>query len=117
MRSLPLDPGMISRLGDIGDKRAPHEAAGFILGDHIIELHNISETPLNRFEFTVEEVAMALLKAELLPSDKDWEDAVFWHTHPGGLVGPSEIDRENRVGPITHLVVSLTPEGWCGTLY
>lgn len=109
---------LVDRIGDIGSLRAPNEAAGFLLPDgSVIELANRSSTPRTRFEFNPDDVAIALEAAQLRPTSEQWDRAVFWHTHPGGGLGPSSIDMKNRVGPITHLVVALTDEGYIPTIY
>lgn len=116
--AIHTDSPVITHIGDLGRLRAPIEAAGFVFpGDRLIELANRSHTPTTNFEFEPEDVMLAIQAAQLDLTDEDWEDAVFWHTHPGGMIGPSKVDLDNRLGPITHLVVTLTPEGYIPTSY
>ena len=118
MRLLHQGSVIIEQIGDIGAHRAPIEAAGFIFNDCIIvELANRSKTPTTNFEFKADDVQLALEVAQLHPTNEDWGTAVFWHTHPGGGIGPSRVDLQNKVGPITHLVVALTPDGYVPALY
>lgn len=115
---LYTDHKLVQRIGDIGMLRKPGEAAGFIFPDnHIIELANRSLEPTSRFMFDPEDVRIALEINHIQVTDEDWEDVIFWHTHPGGYIGPSAIDLNNKLGDITHLVVALTATGYIPTLY
>jgi len=111
-------PDILARIGRIGRDRAPIEAAGFIFpGSRIIELANRSHTPTRNFEFEPQDVILAIEAAHLELTDEDWEQAILWHTHPGGNIGPSSVDIANRIEVITHLVVALTDDGEIPTYY
>jgi len=46
------------------------------------------------------------------------EDVAVWHTHPSGLIGPSQRDMVNRPpADIWMLVVSLLPDGAVATWF
>lgn len=113
-----VDQEVIARIALIGRDRMPIEAAGFIFqGSHVIELANRSMMPTKNFEFEPEDVLIAVEMAHLELTDDDWHDAVLWHTHPAGNIGPSSTDIENKLGPIRHLVVALTDAGPIPTYY
>lgn len=46
-----------------------------------------------------------------------WREVVFWHTHPGGGIGPSRIDMQNRPPSGYNLVIALTTSGPVLTFY
>lgn len=118
METLYTGHPLIARLGDIGRSRAPSEAAGFVFpGNRIIELPNRSMKPEAHFQFNPDDVTIALETARIHLTEADWEDAILWHTHPQGSLGPSQTDWDNKIPGVTHLIVSLTPEGEIPTLY
>lgn len=115
---LTLSNATLLKLNNIGELRRPSEAVGVIVHtNRVIELPNRSDRPHDRFLFGVEDLMMELDNNRVTMSEQDWEDMVIWHTHPGGLVGPSSLDLVNRVAPVQHLVITLTPEGPIPTLY
>lgn len=101
-----------------GMNRRPSEAVGVIVkGDKVIELPNRSMTPHNSFILDVNDIAVELQNMRITMTPSDWESLVIWHTHPGGLIGPSRIDMQNRVERLLHLVVAMTESGPVPTFY
>ena len=98
----------------IGKLRAPTEACGLLLsvphhGRTVIELPNRSLTAEDHYEFKGSDAYIEL---------KDYDDElVVWHTHPGGLIGPSRDDMRTRHEDYWYLVVTLTPEGPVPTFF
>lgn len=74
----------------------------------VIELENISNEPHDTFltDLAVAEERVKL-RLERVPTP---DDVWLWHTHPGGNVGPSRMDMQNRVEGVNYLVVAL-PDG------
>lgn len=82
--------------------RAPFEAVGLILSKgRVVELPNHSETPENRFKVSRADILAAL------GNETDLAEVVFWHSHPGGGIGPSRIDMQEKTLFLSHLVVTL----------
>lgn len=99
----------------LGRHRKPTEACGILLTrpritadgvSWIIELPNRSKIPRNSYEINPDDLKLAMAN---IPADL----AAVWHTHPGGLVGPSAGDIACRPDPeiIKMLVVALTDDG------
>ena len=83
-------------------KRAPLEAVGLILSTGlVVELKNYSTTPEKTYEVRRSDIMVAL------EGEVDQTQVVFWHSHPGGGIGPSRIDLQNKTPFHSHLVVSL----------
>lgn len=83
--------------------RAPHEAVGILYNDGtVIELINHAEVPEMNFVIRKEEVWQLTVDYE-----KSWEGMTLWHTHPGGGIGPSRTDMQNKTAFPYHLVVTI----------
>jgi proteasome lid subunit RPN8/RPN11 len=67
---------------------APLEACGITLGGTAIVLTNVSHRPATTFRVRPEELRKAIEAADGAP----WDGV--WHSHPDGLVFPSEDDLE-----------------------
>lgn len=46
-----------------------------------------------------------------------WPEVIFWHTHPGGGIGPSRVDMQNKPPSGYNLVIALTEDGPVPTFY
>lgn len=80
----------------------PHEAAGLILSnDLVVSLRNHAEHPEDTFSITREDIVAAI------PDGIDVSDAVLWHSHPSGGIGPSRIDMQQKTAFPYHLVLAL----------
>lgn len=112
-----LEQSMIAEIGRIGEQRKPAEACGVILptpyrGRTVWEMPNRSHTSHDSFEMRSDDILLQL--EGWIQENRDlanWENLVFWHTHPSGGVGPSKTDIENRIPQCGNLVVSLTDNG------
>jgi proteasome lid subunit RPN8/RPN11 len=86
---------------------APAEACGIIVnlpkdGYRLYHLANEATDPTGGYRISAESLA------EVVESEEVWEDSVtIWHTHPGGLVGPSEGDLRNMMEGCRYMVVTL----------
>jgi len=110
----------IDKLGKIGVLEAPNEVAGFLLWDgRVVLVPNEAEDPTQDFQFpaTAEEIEECFLVQGVDPDRLELTDFVIWHTHPNGLLGPSQLDLEGRREGVEYLVVTLTPNGPVGTRY
>lgn len=112
-----LEVMMVQEIARIGRLRSPNEACGLLLpasvnGVQVIELPNRSHTPHDSFEMHGNDMLIALEQVfrgdfpeELIPG------LTAWHTHPGGGLGPSMADLENKPVHLKSLVVTLTDKG------
>lgn len=99
---------VIPRIMEIGMLRAPKEACGLVVpslsvpaDDWVIEMTNRADNPYSSYAIDTETVRQLL-------DDKDaWSDVLVWHTHPSGLVGPSQGDIKAKVEGLRYLVVAL----------
>lgn len=78
---------------------------------------NRSKRPQTSFEFTTEDLRIAMDDWFDQASPGDEKLLALWHTHPMGGVGPSRNDMRSRVHGATHLVVAITEEGPIPTWY
>lgn len=114
-----LEVQMVTEIAKIGLRRQPAEACGLLLptpvkGRWVWELPNRSKTPQDSFEMSGED--MAYLLEEIFDHDLDLIQTMVpgltaWHTHPGGNLGPSLFDLQNKPANIKSLVVSLPKDG------
>lgn len=113
-----LEQHMVDEIAMIGKKRMPNEACGVILpypvkDRQVIELPNRSKTPHDEVRMRGEDLVLELeaLFGEDTPLPENLAtDITFWHTHPGGNVGPSAHDMSEKPQVGKHLVVSLGEE-------
>lgn len=115
----PLEGRLMLQIETIAANRAPAEAVGLILPDEkVVELPNRSHTPHNRFEILGSDVRLVLEDHSVPLLPEALEQCTLWHSHPGGGVGPSRVDIQNRVSVMSHLVISLAQdETWTPSWY
>lgn len=55
----------------------------------------------------------AVISADDIPADLTVDEVLFWHTHPGGNVGPSgsDLDLKRQMPDLQYLVVTLVKDG------
>lgn len=104
----------------IGLTRMPQEACGLLVtriddGPRIAEVQNMAPEPYHDVVMKNDDILDALLEVVGDPARYPGNltrELVVWHTHPGGLVGPSKVDMEYRkkLGSTRCLVVTL-PSG------
>jgi proteasome lid subunit RPN8/RPN11 len=76
----------------------------------VIELPNRSMRPRDSYELHGSDIVLAL-EHWFESVDQATRDGIcIWHTHPSGNVGPSRGDLDHKLGDLSYLVVSLTPE-------
>lgn len=117
LMTVPIADRQIQEILRLGNARLPNEAGGLITPDgQVWELPNRfqpEEERTRNYELAMDDIqAMLTHWVNICCSDSTPErfDAVIWHTHPSGLIGPSSIDLEMRIPHIKYLVVSL-PNG------
>lgn len=71
--------------------------------DRVIELTNRAKNPEVNFSVSRRDI-LSMLHDQL----DNLEDVALWHTHPGGGVGPSRIDMQQRLPFLSHFVVTLS---------
>jgi proteasome lid subunit RPN8/RPN11 len=104
---------VVPRIMELGLVEAPHEACGVVIPDFnappdswVHAMKNRSSNPLNSFNIDPQTVRSILLDRDTFGKDV-WDDVLVWHTHPGGLVGPSDGDMKTRIAGLKYLVVTL----------
>lgn len=118
MANLLVTSGILAQVAAFGENRRPCEAVGVIVhGTKVFELPNRSASPHDSFVLNPQDIALELENKRIFMSESDWREIVIWHTHPGGLVGPSAVDMRNRIPQLHHLVVTLTSDGAVASLY
>lgn len=103
---------IVDQVVDIGKNVAPLEACGLILPDgSVVQLPNVSPEPLTSYVVDVDSLVDEFYKfaeSVVLPvSDLEPRWFTIWHTHPGGVVGPSRADMRQKVDGFRYLVVTL----------
>lgn len=103
---------MARSLQELITARLPNEAAGVILeDDQVIELRNLAPNPVNTFEISKQELREALAHVE------DLSQVTLWHSHPGGGIGPSRIDIQQKTAFHNHLVITVVVDELVYTWY
>lgn len=87
----------------IGRLRSPLETGGVLLKGELLELPN--QAPMDE---RTDRYLIYLGHLETVIGDASVDDVLFWHTHPGGMVGPSKMDMEGRLERFQYMVVALT---------
>lgn len=105
---LPSMEAALRRILDLGIEQAPEEACGILVnefqGVRIVKMINRAEDPTRSYQIDVKTLKQLALKP------KTWSHVAVWHTHPGGLVGPSPGDLEHKLHNV-HYVVVTVPTG------
>ena len=100
-----LRPQTQARLEWYAKEAAPREAVGLLdANGRIYLLKNISESPENSFLVDKQEILHVIEKQDFIGP---LTHVTLWHSHPGGLEGPSRVDMQNRTQFSHHLVVTL----------
>ncbi len=88
------------------------EVVGLIMpGDRLVLLTNHSKSPQNGFEVSRREIF------DVISGQPDLDRVIFWHSHPGGGIGPSRIDMQQKMPVFRHLVVSIVNDDLVYTFY
>lgn len=108
-----LEETLVKEMARIGELRRPNEACGILLpepvhGQQVVEVPNRATYPHDSFVMKGEDILLALemVYREEVP-DGIIVQLTAWHTHPGGNVGPSKADLQNKPPRIKSLVVTL----------
>jgi proteasome lid subunit RPN8/RPN11 len=88
------------------------EVCGIITPDsQVVRMPNISPNPQNSYQIGTGDLVNALCqyctRTESELSEIKVENVIIWHTHPGGLVGPSRGDMRSKVNGFKYLVLTL----------
>jgi len=93
-------------------RERPREAVGLLTDDgRVILLTNQAKHPEDTFEVSKAELL------EHLSEEPNWRNLVFWHSHPGGGIGPSRTDMTQKIPFLEHLVVSIVDDDLVYTYY
>lgn len=110
--ALPPEGLVHDQLKAIVLRNQPREAVGLLADDgRIIELTNHSSEPEKNFEVTRIELL------EVLSSEPHLKNLIFWHSHPGGGIGPSRTDMQQKMPHFIHLVISIVDNDLVYTFY
>lgn len=95
-----------------GRAEDPNEACGIVTPDsRVTRLPNRSLSPTDSYEIApddlVHEIQMYCLRKGVEPSQLTPAHFVIWHTHPGGVVGPSKGDFTHRLPDFQYVVITL----------
>lgn len=108
----------IAQACSYGKLRHPNEAVGFIIAGRTLELPNHAQDPSTGFKVSITDLINRIAKWPQEITDAEWEEAIIWHTHPAGGVGPSRIDMANKLeGLKKHLVISFHEERYILSWY
>lgn len=109
-------PEVVDQILRIGREQSPAEACGIVTPDlRVVVLPNRHPTS-TRDSFVIEakdlvDSVMAYMeRTGVKPHELTRGHFLVWHTHPGGQVGPSQGDLDNRVEGFQNMVVTL-PDG------
>lgn len=110
-----VSPEVVDQILRYGRAEEPNEACGVVTPDsRVIRLPNRAPSPTNSFVITsedlVNEIEAYVLRAGVEPSQLTREHFILWHTHPGGVVGPSKGDLRERTSGFQYVVISM-PNG------
>jgi len=110
-----VTPSTVDKIMELGMVAHPNEACGVILPDNtLVEISNIAKHPtwsyiLDPAGFT-NALNGYLQKPDSRGDELYMDSIIIWHTHPGGVVGPSDGDKAEMIGDLRYLVVTL-PSG------
>jgi proteasome lid subunit RPN8/RPN11 len=110
-----VSPEIVDQVLRIGQAEEPFEACGVVTPDSkVLQLPNCSPTPSTSFVIDPEDLVNILEEwldsSGTNPEDLEREHFIIWHTHPGGVVGPSKGDLRHKIPGFKYLVVTM-PSG------
>jgi proteasome lid subunit RPN8/RPN11 len=98
---------VIDRILNWGMEIAPDEACGLLIlpstSEYLLyHLENEAENPRRSYAMSPQAIG------QIVETQEVWEQqTTIWHTHPGGMVGPSPSDLEIMVKGCRYMVVTL----------
>lgn len=100
---------VVDQLISWGSLEAPKESCGLLVCDgqedyRLYWLPNISDAPNTSFRLESKVVG------GLIRSEEFYGKTYVWHTHPGGLIGPSQHDLLSAITGVKHMVITI-PSG------
>lgn len=110
-----VSPEIIDQVLRYGRAEDPNEACGIVTPDsEVTLLPNTSTSPTDSFVISSEDLVNAIeryvRRTGVNPELLNREHFIIWHTHPGGVVGPSAGDLRERIEGFQYLVVTLPTE-------
>ena len=104
-----LEGALLRELRDSALGSPDRERVGLILpSEEVVLLSNVAAKPQRSFSVHFSEVKEAIKQAGYGFNETILKQTTFWHTHPGGGVGPSRTDMQNKVPHMSHLVLTLS---------
>lgn len=101
---LTFKPSVLKELKRIALDESPKEAVGLIDGvGNIYQLTNNHPEPESNFAINKADLISLVELNQLVVLT----ELTLWHSHPGGGIGPSRFDLQNKTPFKYHLVVSL----------
>lgn len=107
-----LSPEVLDRILELGQVAAPREACGIVSPDlQVTGLPNTSECPESSYGVQASDLVEAIEayvdRSGVDPLTLTRGHFIVWHTHPGGLVGPSRGDLETKLEGFIYVVVTM----------
>lgn len=106
----PTEHAALEAIRAIGIECAPEEACGILVQEsfeewRVVQLKNRAEDTTTGYKIDPETIG------QIVKNPDAWYNKTqVWHTHPGGTVGPSEMDMRTKVDKVRYVVVSI-PHG------
>ena len=96
---------VVEQITQWGIEHAPEEVCGIVHlrpdGMHVYRLKNVAEDPCRGYVFDAGQLV------DVMAEEPSRSEIICWHTHPGGLVGPSSEDIKRKAPGVRYLVVAI----------
>jgi len=107
-----VSPEVVDQVLLVGEAAGINEACGVITPDSmVVELPNTSPSPHNSFVIASGDLVSAIEayveRTGVDPSSLTRAHFIIWHTHPGGVIGPSKGDLRERLEGFQYVVITL----------
>lgn len=87
----------------LGMAHRPNEVCGIYTKTKLFTLENVSRDPTNSYQIDAEELVQLLRRLQI----EDTDEFGIWHTHPGGMVGPSAGDIPTKIPGFNYFVMAI----------
>jgi proteasome lid subunit RPN8/RPN11 len=106
----PTEWAALEAIKAIGVEFAPEEACGILVQEaftewRVVQLQNRAPDPTTSYKIDPATIAQIVKSPEMW-----YQKTQVWHTHPGGMVGPSQGDLDYKAEGVRYVVVTI-PDG------
>lgn len=103
---LPSKEIAFEQIFNWGIENAPQEICGILVEEgpreyRLVKLVNRAEDPTAMYRIDPATLHTLALRPAV------WNNIAIWHTHPGGLVGPSTGDIEHKIEHLVYYVITI----------